>query len=347
MQRRLDFLDVARGGCILLVVAAHARLLPDPGASWIYEFYMPLFFVVAGYLCGRLDQLSTPAAAEHRLKKLAGDYFKGSGSLFLLWFVLYPLRKRDFASVGRVMFSILFGRFTDPANPLLQDACWTGPLWFLTLMVTSQALLFLLLRLDNGTLPRRLLLSAALLAAAQLLRLTPMLFPWCLDTMPMAALLMLVASWFGRARWLEGPWNAAKMAVLAISAAVFVLLHDTYDLHLRYYGRWAGLRGAAAFFGAGFCGSLLFLFLCRLLARLGPLCRLLGAAGRNSLPIFIGHTFLIWAVDGMFLRLPAFFGAAAVRGIAVLLIASMAPVAAATVLRTVDHRLALLRKDDR
>ena len=45
---RIAALDIARGFAILAVVASHAQLLWAPAAPWIYEFYVPLFFVLAG-----------------------------------------------------------------------------------------------------------------------------------------------------------------------------------------------------------------------------------------------------------------------------------------------------------
>lgn len=327
MEQRLKFLDVARGAGILLVVAAHAGLLKHPAASWIYEFYMPLFFVVAGYLSGRLGTMQTAAACGKRLIHLIRVYFAGSAALFLIWFFMYPVRERNFSQVGRVVGSILCGRMTDPSNGFLLDACWTGPMWFLTLMVTSQVLLFWALKLDSGTSARRILLLTGLLLGAQWLRKTPVLLPWCLDTAPMAAALMLISAWMGQKKILEAPADRRVKAGYLVLIVLFICLHDTYDLHQKYYGQWNDLRGTLAFFLAGLCGSLLFLQICRMLTQWTPVADPFALVGRNSLAVFIGHTFLIWAVDGVFLRLPAFPSAGALRGGIVLLAGVLVPIA--------------------
>lgn len=337
MRHRLEFLDIARGAGVLLVVMSHGGLLHQPAASWIYEFYMPLFFVITGYLSGRKDAASGPAAIRRRLASLIKSYFAGCGALFLLWFVLYPLRGQEWQRIGQAVFSILYGRMTDPANPYLADVCWTGPMWFLTLMTTAQALLYLVRRWDDGTLTRRALLAAGLLAAAQLLRMMPVLLPWCLDTAPMAALLMLVSGWLAQRRALEGPFSPGTAAACLLLAVPYVLLHDTYDLHLRYYGRWQDLRGTLAFFAAGLCGSLLFLMLCRLTARCTPLAKALGTVGRGSLAVFIGHTWVLWAVDSVFLRLPAFPLSALLRGAAILLAGTLVPLAGQRLVRRIQQ----------
>lgn len=47
MKKRAEYLDIAKGIGILLVVWAHAR---GPFSSYIYQFHMPLFFLISGYL---------------------------------------------------------------------------------------------------------------------------------------------------------------------------------------------------------------------------------------------------------------------------------------------------------
>lgn len=49
-RRRLEFLDVAKGFAILLMVLGHLEVTCEPVKVWIYAFHMPLFFVVCGML---------------------------------------------------------------------------------------------------------------------------------------------------------------------------------------------------------------------------------------------------------------------------------------------------------
>jgi fucose 4-O-acetylase-like acetyltransferase len=334
MAQRLEYLDVARGAGVLLVVAAHEALLGNAVGPWVFEFYMPLFFVITGYLYGRCGLMRTAADCKKRTLHFVREYFGVCGVLGAVWLAVYPLRGQETEKLGRVAFSILYGRFIDENNPLLTDACWTGQLWFLTLMCTAGVLYYLLARLDTGRPARRVLLVCVLLGAAQAMRFVPVLLPWCLDTAPMGALLLLVASWLGemekrrqndenkrneapaagrdrasepaRATQSAGAGRSLRYgAALAVLAAVFVLLHDTYDLHLKGYGRFAGMAGTVCFFAAGFSGSLLFLALCRALCRFGPAARLLGGVGRHSLAVLEYHILWLWALDGVFLRLPA------------------------------------------
>lgn len=47
MKKRAEYLDIAKGIGILLVVWAHAD---GPFSPYIYQFHMPLFFLISGYL---------------------------------------------------------------------------------------------------------------------------------------------------------------------------------------------------------------------------------------------------------------------------------------------------------
>lgn len=313
-QQRAEYLDMARGAGILLVVAAHGSLLGRTAGPWIYEFYMPLFFIISGYLCGLFNQLADSSTCRKRVGKLAADYFISCSILFLLWFISTPLRKGDFQDVGRVLFSILFGRFYDPANPLLTDQCWSGQLWFLTSMCTATVLLCLLRTTDRHTPLWRAGITLILLFTAQLLRQTPVLLPWCIDTAPVTALLMWIASWLGDQKFFEQAKPHRYLWLLPICTAGYVLLHDIYDLHMRIYGRRSDLLGIVSFVLAGLSGSILFLILCKVLCRIRPIRRILSWYGTRSSAIFIWHALWTWGIDLVFCRLPSFSGRSIVRG---------------------------------
>lgn len=294
---RIAALDAARGFAILAVVASHALLLQEPVASWIYEFYVPLFFVLSGYL-------ASPGHEVTRIGRMAGKYLGVCGTLFAVWFVMYPLRGEQTDLTGRAVASILYGRFYDTASPLLVNCCWSGQLWFLTLLCTASALFFALRRLPDRP-AVRIAVLAGLLAAAQLLRAAPVLLLWCVDTAPLGAAYMLAGSWLARRDFARKPFRGWHPALLAACLAAYLALHDTYDLNLRVYGRFADLRGPAAFFAAGTAGSVLCIALCTVVVRIPWVGKILCCAGRHSMGVFCWHIFWLWVVDALWMRLPA------------------------------------------
>ena len=317
---RVGALDAARGFAVLAVVAAHATLLRGPAAGWIYEFYVPLFFVLAGYL-------AAPGGALRRIGRVAGQYFGVSLTLFAIWFAAWPLRGRQTELVPRALASIAYGRFYAPGQPLLTDCCWSGQLWFCTLLCTGTALFYLVRRV-RGAVGQAAVL-AALLAAAQLLRQAPVLLPWCLDTAPLAAAYLLGGSWLARLDFARRPLRGAGPALLAVCLAAYVLLHDTYDLNLRVYGQWQSIAGPAAFFAAGMAGSVLCIAVCAAAVRVPGLRHILCWAGQHSMEIFCWHVFWLWVLDLVRTRLSG-AGAAGLALYAVLVLAAVPAACAAT-----------------
>lgn len=49
-QKRLDYLDMAKGIGIFLVILGHIEYIQEDTLKWISSFHMPLFFVVGGIL---------------------------------------------------------------------------------------------------------------------------------------------------------------------------------------------------------------------------------------------------------------------------------------------------------
>ena len=71
MNKRLDYIDTAKGIGIILVVIYHHLLGADYINNWISSFHMPLFFMITGYLYAFRDDYTKPVG-EFIVKKLRG-----------------------------------------------------------------------------------------------------------------------------------------------------------------------------------------------------------------------------------------------------------------------------------
>ena len=47
MSKRIEWLDIAKGITIILMVLGHSSI-PKPISNWIWSFHMPLFFFASG-----------------------------------------------------------------------------------------------------------------------------------------------------------------------------------------------------------------------------------------------------------------------------------------------------------
>lgn len=80
-SKRLDYIDIAKGIGIILVVLGHVTYIPEPARAWISTFHMPFFFVIAGVLMAIKNEV------EAEYKELA--IRKARGLLIpYLWFSL-------------------------------------------------------------------------------------------------------------------------------------------------------------------------------------------------------------------------------------------------------------------
>ena len=82
-KRRIEYIDIAKGIGIVLVVAGHLLDKENRLYAYIYSFHMPLFFVLSGFLL-ELDRQSSDFSNFIRMqKKLMRQYFMYSAVFWL------------------------------------------------------------------------------------------------------------------------------------------------------------------------------------------------------------------------------------------------------------------------
>lgn len=128
-MKRYDYLDLAKGIGIFLVVLGHASLKNEYVTSYIYSFHMPLFFVIAGMLLYATDSYTRPLKNIFlgKLRTLMLPYL-----IFSIIYSLIDLIRHDTYTRTNAVFSIC-----------LQGS---GPLWFLPTLFISEIIIILLLK---------------------------------------------------------------------------------------------------------------------------------------------------------------------------------------------------------
>lgn len=111
-SKRLDYLDMAKGIGMLLVLIGHLQgdtifsLSPyfHPLCVFIFAFHMPLFFIISGTLmCIRNDKLSTLTLKEHIAKRFRGIIIP------YLWFSLFYFLVVIYAFItGSIAYQTVF-----------------------------------------------------------------------------------------------------------------------------------------------------------------------------------------------------------------------------------------------
>lgn len=118
-KERLKTVDIAKGIGIILVVWAHAS---GPGSNWIYQFHMPLFFLISGYLFN-----SKTTIKEFVVRKIKSLYLP-----FVIWnLVIILLRTLRNLLTSSPTASYTIKAVIKTVLLLDKDSQFFGATWFL------------------------------------------------------------------------------------------------------------------------------------------------------------------------------------------------------------------------
>lgn len=130
MNKRIEYIDVAKAIGILLVILGHCyytATVPYLGAA-IYSFHMPMFFIISGMFL-------KPMGVKEGFAKYSKAYVKPyiiTGLLMLLvTLLLFALKIVDSNEFILDFERIAFGSGSNEDKALLHDIPTVGPIWFL------------------------------------------------------------------------------------------------------------------------------------------------------------------------------------------------------------------------
>lgn len=303
IRERSRWIDAARAAAVLFVLLAHAGVFIPYISGYASAFYVPVFFVLSGYL-HRVRRESFGGFVKRRAKRLLAPYFGFSVFLYLCYLLQMTLTAGlDRDTVCGPLPGILYSRaYISP--PALTDSAlcplmtvWNSPMWFLTALFTAELLFEALLRAAGEDMKRLCLCAAVCFGAGALVRyFCPVLLPWSADS----ALLFQVYLTAGYAakrfglmeRWKEKPWETVLLFGLTAAGN---RINGTINPSVGDFGLSAA-AGLAVSAGASLVVMQLSFRLCE---RGG---RLAAAVGRSTLPIMCLHMFVF-----MFARAGALF----------------------------------------
>lgn len=283
---RLNYLDMAKGIGIILVVIGHTGMTSDGVMAWISSFHMPLFMIISGMiLCHSKEEKRT---FSHSMKKKALSLLVPYGffSIIYLFISLYYFMK---------------GRDIQPVDSLLQTVSFFGisVLWFLPALFIGEAL-FLAIRKHTSrpvTAVCCIILCPILLFLKELytqhyLPGENLLFLWlgllmatllrggiALLFVAMGYYVMCLLEKLESSRELSYIWYFLSAMAFALVNWIAISVNGGVDL------RYMTFNNSALYFCGAFSGSMAVICLCRTL----PALKLLSYLGTNSLIIMVTH----------------------------------------------------------
>ena len=285
-EKRLDYLDMAKGIGIILVVIGHSGMASDGVITWLASFHMPLFFIISGMLLyhKREETRLLRSSVKRKARSLLVPY--GFFSIFYLAIDLW------YVSKGQEIWM---------EDAVLQTVSFYGlsVLWFLPSLFLVE-ILFLTIRKHTSFSVTAVCCCGLGLVSLLLKRLYELyyisgdsLFLFWLGYLMQAlirsgiAVIFLAAGYYLMwlmekekvSRKISGIWYLLAAVVFFAANLWIAYGNDRVDLRFMIFGN------PVLYFGGAFLGSMAVLCLCKAL----PSMKVLAYLGSNSLIIMLTH----------------------------------------------------------
>lgn len=298
MGRRFDYVDIAKGLGIMLVIMGHIEhdFVPFCGSV-----HIPLFFVVSGYLYD-IDKTEHRTFGENvskRVKRLVIPYFIYNLLLYAKYILKHFLSHTLSLEVG---VESLVGFCYSSALlykdvPLEQNfegfVFGNGPLWFLTAMAVSSVIFYGIIYfvLKHRFDLKKVLMSGVVLGVTSwiLCRYLPIYLPWSAEMALIGAIFMLFGMCLRKYDAIERFGN--KLVIPVIFIIVFALLHyvnGSANMAIQSYGKYMSI-----YVIMGIIGSVIMLYLSLLVEKSRILNKAISYIGQNTLIILALHMTII------------------------------------------------------
>ena len=276
MDNRLEFVDIAKGIGIILVVCSHSDALD---LMWLMMgMFVPIFFFCSGFTYVKKGTIKE--ATNKRFVKMFVPYLFFN-FLMLLLFQHFSLRE---------IVGIVYSRYClypldyTPNVKFLTSGNY--PMWFLTSMIVTYYLFCLIIYCERY----KNIIIMVYVGMVLALMYCPILLPWSLDTAPLMALIMYTG--------LETRRNGLMRMNVWIVLCLFIFYlglafwGGDINISVRMYG-----NSVVVYYFLAIIGSFVVLWGSQLLeGTLVGWC--LCMLGKHSLTIFcIEMAFIVWTKD--------------------------------------------------
>jgi acyltransferase len=286
MSKRMDYIDVAKGIGILLVVIGHLRdtQLCNLAKTIIFSFHMPLFFMIAGFNFNFNKYTNSfTAFVKHKFVRLLIPYF-----IINIFLIAYIPDNYTNLTVLQKYYTVLYG---------VGSKFWTWELtalWFLLSLFCAEIIFYFLIKSTNKLIEIQiliLLLLSIIGYEATSLYHKGFILPWSID-ISLVALLFMYVGWKFRHYDLLSKFNAYTVSK---KLSIFILIILCF-LSIIYFNGWSDMNARRfnsifEFYIGGVAGSIVFSYISILMLKQIQLKNLFVLLGENSLYILVLHLF--------------------------------------------------------
>ncbi|WP_165971912.1 acyltransferase family protein [Paenibacillus piri] len=275
---RIDWIDIAKGIGIVLVVVGHTALEDSGLGRFIYSFHMPLFFFLSGYLFSVHKYTGFAAFIKKKATTLLIPYFLFASVSYIYFLLRYHFGDANYYK-DLDLLQVFTGIFYSAGTREWMD--FNLPLWFLTCLFVVECMYYMFSRMVQTNSGMMLILVICSAVGYLDSLLNSLKLPWGIDVAFTAVV------FYGMGNLLKPAYRSllsrpavqqAAAACICLCVNLFLLRHQV-NLNMKRYGDYFDFYLAAAA-GITFC-----LLIASLIRTLPPLAYL----GRQSLIIMSFH----------------------------------------------------------
>lgn len=297
MNKRMNYIDMARGVAIILVMAGHSVLFPACGA-----IHIPTFFVLAGYVITMesTGKYTFKECVRKRSLRLLWPYVFYSAVLLALQII------KDIISGGFKIseslldiFGIIYSStfiFSNTDNKFLCFRVGNEGLWFLTSMICASIVFYFIIYKFAKNIFRPAIIAGScvmLIAVQALIEKTGFCPPWGFDIALMGTAFMFFGMYLRRTGVL---YDIKKTVILVIVSGIGFLvlnyINGEANMAIHLYG-----KSHILFYISGLCSSSFIIGVCRLAEKASVIQKALSYVGTNTLFILAFHTMIFGILD--------------------------------------------------
>jgi acyltransferase len=277
LNKRIEWIDAAKGIGICLVVVGHALPADAMAATVIWAFHMPLFFFLSGLTAKAWCPGSAPSVARGVTSLIIPYIFFSVISI-----VCWTVSKGNIAS-GAAWQTALSQMAYGVAGPE-EGMPYNVPLWFFTCLVCVRLLFYVITAAFSAKSLQ--IATASILALIAYLYVFPRFYSvaWNLDVAPIALMFFLAGYYLTAGAYASGTAGANEHALIALAAFITFILCVALNGRIDMNGRILG--NPVLFYLGAFAGILLMVGAARRCASIA-LLRTLGQASIIIFPVHI------------------------------------------------------------
>lgn len=297
---RLDYVDGVKGIGILCVIIGHSSYgggLPNI----ILGFYMPLFFLVSGYVFKEKENDSLETILKKKTKQLLIPYIVYMGILWVIYYIRYAIIM-DISpdkSIKDMIIITLYSRYSyrplEMENNIFfldMDKVFNSPLWFLTCMFVSYIIFLIGIEIAKKYNIKSYIVILSCLLITIIFYQLNILLPWSIDTAFLGAAFILTGYYYkGRIKKIV---ESKKYMVIFLFLFIYIKLiqyNGSTNMSVRNFGMQKNLS-VFCFFLTGFIGTILLLWGCNVMSKIFFM-KGIEYIGKYTLPIMAFHLIIL------------------------------------------------------